>query len=212
MIKRAFDLIVAIVGCVILCPIFILIALCIKLSSSGPVLFCQTRIGKDGKPFTFYKFRTMVHLSDDSQHRAYVKQLIRGEAPQYYDPRTDTYVYRMIGDPRITRLGALLRKSSLDELPQLINVIKGDMSLVGPRPPIAYEVDAYAPWHRQRLQARPGITGIWQVRGRGLVTFDEMVLMDIDYIKQQSFWLDLKILYLTPRAVIAGKGAGLIAS
>lgn len=208
MIKRTFDLVVATIGLGFLSPLFLLISLCIKLTSTGPVLFRQSRIGKDSVPFTCYKFRTMVDRNDDSQHRDYVQQLIRGEAPKHYDSSTDTYVYKLIGDPRITRVGAILRKSSLDELPQLINVIKGDMSLVGPRPPIAYEVDAYSPWHRLRLSTRPGITGLWQVYGRGLVTFDEMVRMDIDYITQQSFWLDLKILYLTPRAVFAGKGAG----
>jgi lipopolysaccharide/colanic/teichoic acid biosynthesis glycosyltransferase len=208
MIKRIFDFGVATVGLVLTMPFWALIALCIKLDSPGPVLFRQTRLGRKGKPFICYKFRTMIDHGDNAEHRAYMRQLIRGQAPKHYEPRTDTYVYRLIDDQRITRFGRFLRTNSLDELPQLINVLKGDMSLVGPRPPVPYEVEIYQAWHLRRLDALPGLTGLWQVRGRGLVSFDEMVRMDLDYITRQSFWLDLRILCLTPRAVIMKKGAG----
>ena len=200
--KRVFDLAVSTVGLVVISPLMALIAILIKIDSPGPVLFCQTRIGKNGRQFTFYKFRSMVHNADDRVHREYTRRLIRGEAETYNG------LLKMVDDDRITRFGSFLRRNSLDELPQLLNVIKGEMSLVGPRPTTPYQVAEYQEWHKRRLETVPGMTGIWQVWGRSRVTFDEMARMDIEYIEHQSFWLDLKILLLTPRAVVLGKGAG----
>jgi len=207
-VKRIFDLMAASVGLVILSPLMALIAIVIKLDSPGPVLFRQTRVGKGGRTFTFYKFRSMVYNADARVHQEYYHKLIHGQAEMYSDGSQDGGVLKMVNDDRITRVGRFLRKSSLDELPQLINVIKGEMSLVGPRPPIPYEVEEYNEWHKRRLEAVPGITGLWQVRGRSRVSFDEMIQMDIEYIERQSLWLDLKILLLTPQAVLSGKGAG----
>lgn len=206
--KRVFDLAASTVGLVVISPLMALVATLIKIDSPGPVLFRQTRIGKNGQPFTFYKFRSMVPNADERVHQEYYRKLINGQAEAYSDGSQDGGVLKMVNDSRITRFGRFLRKSSLDELPQLFNVLKGEMSLVGPRPPIPYEVEEYNEWHKRRLEAAPGITGLWQVRGRSRVSFDEMIQMDIEYIERQSLWLDLKILLLTPQAVISGKGAG----
>ncbi|RME41922.1 MAG: sugar transferase [Chloroflexi bacterium] len=206
--KRAMDLVLAAIGLVLATPAMLLIALLIKLDSAGPVLFKQTRLGRGGRPFTFYKFRTMYQNAGHELHRQYVQSLIRNEIPQNgsSDPPTAS-VFKLTRDPRITRVGRFLRRTSLDELPQIFNVIKGEMSLVGPRPPLPYEVEEYQDWHRGRLTAIPGITGLWQVRGRSRVPFDEMVRMDLDYIARQSLWLDFRILLLTIPAVISGNGA-----
>lgn len=204
--KRISDVALSAVALVLLSPVLLLIALVIKLDSSGPILFKQTRIGKGGRPFTFYKFRTMVHNADPEIHRRYVQSLIRQQAEGGAQD-SSAPMYKIKKDPRITRVGAFLRRTSLDELPQFLNVIKGEMSLVGPRPPLPYEVQEYQDWHLSRLAILPGITGPWQVRGRSRVTFDEMVRMDIDYIVHRSLWLDLKILILTIPAVLGGHGA-----
>lgn len=206
--KRALDIAGSVAGLLLLSLVFLLIAGAIRLTSRGPVLFRQVRIGQYGKPFLFLKFRSMYLDNDPSLHREYVKALIQGSAERKPVPGASEGIYKLTRDPRITRLGALLRKTSLDELPQLWNVLKGDMSLVGPRPPIPYEVQAYEMWHRRRvLEAKPGITGLWQVKGRSRVSFDEMVRLDVRYAMNRSIWLDLKILLETPRAVIAGSGA-----
>lgn len=205
--KRISDVALSAMALVLLSPILLVIAVIIKLSSSGPVLFKQTRIGKGGRSFTFYKFRTMVHNADPEIHRRYVQSLIRQQAENGSQGPTTAPVYKLEKDPRITRVGAFLRRTSLDELPQFLNVIKGEMSLVGPRPPLPYEVQEYQEWHLTRLAVLPGITGPWQVRGRSRVTFDEMVRMDIDYIVHRSMWLDMKILILTIPAVLGGHGA-----
>jgi lipopolysaccharide/colanic/teichoic acid biosynthesis glycosyltransferase len=178
--------------------------LCILLSSRGPVIFTQRRVGLNGRVFKFYKFRTMYHENDDSIHRAYSKRLIggMGVAREASAPGA----FKMTKDPRITPFGHFLRKSSIDELPQLFNVLFGDMSLVGPRPPIEYEVDYYKDWHTQRLQAKPGITGLWQVNGRSRVSFDEMVMLDIKYIEHWSFLSDVQILLRTVPVVLFGVG------
>ncbi len=194
---------------IVLSPLFLLIGLLIKLDSSGPVFFLQERVGYDpvtGRStlFKMRKFRTMRHGADQSAHRAYVSHLIR-ENTRLADEGGSL---KMANDPRVTRLGRLLRKTSLDELPQLINVMFGDMSLVGPRPALPYEVQEYQEWHRRRLEALPGMTGWWQVRGRNQVSFDDMVCMDVYYIEHMSLRLDLEILLLTPLAVLAAKGAG----
>jgi exopolysaccharide biosynthesis polyprenyl glycosylphosphotransferase len=204
--KRFFDLVLSIVLLLAIMPILLVIAIVIKLNSSGPVLFRQVRLGRDGRPFHFYKFRTMYQNADPEIHRRYVESLIRAELPEQRGGAV-CKSYKLKHDPRITRVGHILRRTSLDEVPQFLNVIKGDMSLVGPRPPLPYEVQSYSEWHMNRLAAIPGITGLWQVRGRSRVSFDEMVRMDLEYIGQQSFWLDIKILLLTIPAVLSGAGA-----
>jgi lipopolysaccharide/colanic/teichoic acid biosynthesis glycosyltransferase len=184
----------------------LIIALAIKASSKGPVFFRQQRVGQYGQRFTFLKFRSMHIDNDPSVHKQYVTKLIAGQAER--SNGNGESVYKLTNDERVTRAGALLRRKSLDELPQFLNVLKGDMSLVGPRPAIPYEVAAYQTWHRRRvLEVKPGITGMCQVGGRSRVKFDEMVRLDLRYAKSWSPWLDIKILMLTPRAVLMGEGA-----
>lgn len=206
--KRAIDVFGSAIGLLIGLPLFVVIGLAIKLTSKGPILFRQVRVGQYGKPFVFLKFRSMVVDNDPSIHREFVKALINGQAHREQATGNDQGVYKLTRDRRVTRIGMLLRKSSLDELPQLCNVLRGEMSLVGPRPAIPYEVESYELWHRRRvLEAKPGITGLWQVKGRSSVTFDEMVRLDVRYAMARSIWLDLKILLQTPSAVILGTGA-----
>lgn len=207
-IKRLMDVSGSLVLLLLLSPVFFLIAAAIKLTSKGPVLFRQQRIGEHGTPFTFLKFRSMHANNDASQHKEYVRQLIAGQAAKQPANGSEEGVFKLTNDPRITVVGSFLRRTSLDELPQFINVLRGEMSLVGPRPPVPYEVEAYATWHRRRLlEAKPGITGLWQVTGRSKVGFDDMVRLDLQYARQCSPWLDLKILLQTPKAVIDGNGA-----
>lgn len=206
--KRATDIVGGALGMLVFAPIFLSVALAIKLTSKGPVFFRQQRIGQFGEPFVFLKFRSM-HLDNDCRaHKEYVKELISGKAERQPTNDDGIGVYKLTKDPRVTRVGAFLRRTSLDELPQLYNVVRGEMSLVGPRPALPYEVEVYQAWHRQRvLGAKPGITGLWQVSGRCRVGFDEMVRLDVRYAMKRSFWLDMKILLLTPWAVIMGEGA-----
>jgi len=205
LVKRVLDIGGSLLLLILCAPIFSFIALTIKLTSVGPVLFRQARIGQYGIPFAMWKFRSMHANNDASNHKEYVKQLIAGKALPQFSNGDGTGVYKITNDSRITRVGAWLRRSSLDELPQLVNVLKGEMSLVGPRPPVLYEVEAYDLWHRRRLlEAKPGITGLWQVSGRNRVRFDDMVRLDLAYAKTWSPWLDVKILLRTPRAVIDG--------
>lgn len=207
-VKRAIDIAGSITALALCFPFLVIIALAIKLSSKGPVLFKQERVGRHGSRFTFLKFRTMVCENDASIHREYVKRFISGQVNPPGDGPSQNAVYKIQDDPRVTRIGRFLRKSSLDELPQLINVLKGEMSLVGPRPPIPYELEAYQIWHRRRLlEAQPGITGLWQVNGRSRTKFDDMVRLDLQYARSWSLWLDIKILWQTPRAVLFGAGA-----
>jgi len=207
-LKRVMDVVGAIVAFIVFGPIMLAAALAVKLSSRGPVIFKQTRLGQDGVPFTFYKFRSMAVNTDDSIHRQYVAQLIQGEPPPPSSGGMQSPGYKMKSDPRITRVGRILRKTSIDELPQFFNVLKGDMSLVGPRPPIPYEAENYQSWHLRRLLTlKPGITGLWQVEGRSTVTFNEMVRMDLRYIRDCSLLLDLRILLKTVLVVIRCKGA-----
>ena len=204
--KRTLDVLGSILALALLSPLFLIISVAIKLTSRGPVLFKQERIGYRGVRFTFLKFRSMKSVNDPTIHREYVRQFIAGRIDSA--SASDNRIYKISEDPRVTRFGRLLRKTSLDELPQLINVLKGEMSLVGPRPPIAYEVEAYQGWHLRRIfEAKPGITGLWQVNGRSRTTFDEMVRLDLRYARNWSFWLDLKILLQTPEAILSGKGA-----
>ena len=210
-VKRMIDILGSGIGLILSAPIFLVIAALIKLTSEGPVFFRQQRIGQHGTPFTFLKFRTMFTNNDHSVHKEFVQQLIAGKVKPNSNGNGNGNghgVYKIKSDPRVTRIGSFLRRSSLDELPQLINVLQGEMSLVGPRPPVRYEVDAYEIWHRGRLmEAKPGITGLWQVNGRSRVKFDEMVRLDIRYARTWSLWLDIKILLRTPRAVLLGEGA-----
>lgn len=205
--KRAMDVFGSSVGLILCFPLLAVISSLIKLTSRGPVLFKQERIGYRGAPFTFLKFRSMKCGSDPAIHREYVKRFIAGELAVPID-RGKEAVYKIQRDPRVTRIGRFLRKTSLDELPQLFNVLRGDMSLVGPRPPIRYELESYQPWHRRRvIEVKPGITGLWQVSGRSRTTFDEMVRLDLRYARAWSPWLDVKILLRTPRAIFSGEGA-----
>ena len=202
-LKRGLDILGSALGLILLSPLMLVIALLVKWSSPGPVLFRQTRLGWRGKRFSFYKFRSMYWKSDESLHRKYVTELIAGGGKSGASAgREGKGLFKLSDDPRVTPLGRFLRRLSLDELPQLFNVLKGEMSLVGPRPPIAYEVEKYQPWHLRRiLEMKPGMTGLWQVSGRSRTTFEEMVRLDLRYAKQWSLWLDLKILFRTAIAV-----------
>ena len=192
---------------VLFSPIMLAIAAAIKLTSPGPIIFKQERFGLLGKKFEFLKFRSMYINNDPNIHRKYVEKLIKKEIKNDGNGE-GVDVYKIKDDPRITTVGKFLRKTSLDELPQFINVLKGEMSLVGPRPPIPYEVEKYDIWHKRRVFAiEPGITGLWQVKGRSRTTFDDMVRLDLKYIRNWSLWLDLKILIRTPWVVLSGKGA-----
>lgn len=207
-IKRMMDVVGSLMALFILSPLFLLIALAIKLTSKGPVFFRQERVGQYGVPFVFLKFRSMRAGNNASAHREYVRQLIAGQAENKAEKGSGATVYKLKNDPRITRVGAFIRRTSLDELPQFINVLQGTMSLVGPRPAIGYEVEAYDIWHRRRiLEAKPGITGLWQVVGRSRVKFDDMVRLDLKYATTWSPWMDIKILLRTPAAVLFGAGA-----
>jgi exopolysaccharide biosynthesis polyprenyl glycosylphosphotransferase len=206
--KRMFDTVAVTLALIVLSPLLVLVAILIKLDSPGPVLYRQQRIGEHGQPFTMLKFRSMRTDADPAMHKAHVTRLIKENVDLVEANGEGNGSLKMEDDPRITRVGKIIRKTSIDELPQLFNVLRGEMSLVGPRPPLPYEVELYEDWHKRRLEAPPGITGWWQVKGRNRVSFDEMVRMDINYIEQASFWFDLKILFLTPRAVLSGQGAG----
>jgi lipopolysaccharide/colanic/teichoic acid biosynthesis glycosyltransferase len=207
-IKRIMDIVGSALALLLFAPILLAIAIAIKLTSKGPIFFRQKRVGQYGEQFVFLKFRSMNVNNDASVHKAYVKQLIAGNAQSHPGNGNGNGVYKLTTDSRITRIGAFLRRTSLDELPQFVNVLKGEMSLVGPRPAIAYEVEAYDIWHRRRvLEAKPGITGLWQVNGRSRIKFDDMVRLDLRYAKTWSPWMDLKILLRTPVAVVFGDGA-----
>jgi len=207
-LKRAMDIAGSGLALVVAFPVFLVIAAAIKLNSKGPVFFRQQRIGHEGKPFVFLKFRSMYVGNDPHVHKEYVQKLIAGNAEPNPCNGTGQGVFKLTRDSRVTPVGAFLRRTSMDELPQFINVLKGEMSLVGPRPPLPYEVEAYDLWHRRRLvEAKPGITGLWQVRGRSRVKFDEMVRLDLEYARTRTFWMDVKILLRTPLAVVLGEGA-----
>jgi exopolysaccharide biosynthesis polyprenyl glycosylphosphotransferase len=207
--KRIIDIIGSSLAILLFSPVICFISILIKITSKGPVLFRQERLGQFGAKFNFLKFRSMLVDCDDAIHREYIKKLItENKASEEDSADAQGPVYKIRNDPRITPIGAFLRKSSLDELPQLLNVLRGEMSLVGPRPAIPYEFENYDIWHRYRLlQVKPGITGLWQVTGRSSTTFDEMVRLDLKYIHEWSLWLDFKIILLTPLAMIKGKGA-----
>lgn len=193
--KRILDVVGALAGLALLAPLMLLVAVAIKLESRGPVFFCQWRLGQGGVPFRFYKFRSMTVGAEHARCKLEHCNEVSGP------------VFKMRQDPRTTRVGRFIRRASIDEMPQLWNVLRGDMSLVGPRPPLPDEVACYEPWQRERLAVRPGLTCIWQVSGRSDVPFEDWVRMDIEYIRTRSFWLDLKLLVLTLPAVLSGRGA-----
>lgn len=201
--KRAIDIALSLLALVGLSPVFLVVAVAVKLSSKGPVFYQQDRVGQFGKRFKFLKFRSMRVCNQPTIHEQYVRKLIRRELKNPEDG-----IFKLQNDPRVTAVGRFLRRASLDEMPQFWNVLMGHMSLVGPRPPLPYEVRHYDLWHRSRLlEAKPGITGLWQVTGRSRTCFDDMVRLDLQYSRHSSLWLDLRILMKTPAAVIAGSGA-----
>jgi lipopolysaccharide/colanic/teichoic acid biosynthesis glycosyltransferase len=213
--KRCMDVVLALLLLGLLSPLLLLIAVLIKLDSPGPIVFVQERVSArrrsrsehtiwELRNFRFYKFRSMVQDADQSMHQAHIQAFVEGRVEP---PDGAGATFKMSNDSRVTRVGRILRKASLDELPQLLNVLKGEMSLVGPRPVPTYEVAQYKPRHYYRLAALPGLTGIWQVKGRCRVPFDDMIRMDVEYLSHQSLWLDIKILLLTIPAVVSGRGA-----
>jgi lipopolysaccharide/colanic/teichoic acid biosynthesis glycosyltransferase len=207
-IKRCMDITGSLFALILASPLLLIIALIVKLTSKGPVLFRQERVGRYGRNFIFLKFRSMYAGNDPRIHEEFVKQLIVGGKESVQSQGVAPAMRKMTSDSRITPIGRFLRRTSLDEVPQFINVLLGDMSLVGPRPPIPYEVKCYELWHRRRvLSVKPGITGLWQVMGRSRVSFDNMVRMDLRYAMSWTPWLDVKILLKTPRAVLSGEGA-----
>jgi len=215
-IKRIFDLIVSTLSLVVLSPLLLMIAIAIKLDSPGPVIYVQRRVRGSQDPeephperhmFSFFKFRSMYVNSDSAIHQSYMTEYINGNSHKANNGNKHNPVYKMKNDPRITRVGRFLRRTSLDELPQLYNVLIGDMSLVGPRPALAYEIEQYRQWHKQRLVPQAGLTGLWQVSGRTRLTFEEMVQLDIEYSHRRSIWLDFTILLKTFPVVFSRDGA-----
>jgi exopolysaccharide biosynthesis polyprenyl glycosylphosphotransferase len=205
-LKRSVDVAGSLFAIAVLSPVFAVVALIVKYTSEGPVLFRQKRVGQFGEAFTFLKFRSMYMNNDASAHKEYVKKLISGAAEKQ-ESGSGAKVFKIANDPRITPIGRFIRKTSLDELPQFFNVLRGDMSLVGPRPPVPYEYECYDIWHRKRVfEVKPGITGLWQVTGRSKTSFDDMVRLDLKYVRSWSIWLDIKILLRTPWVMVSGDG------
>jgi lipopolysaccharide/colanic/teichoic acid biosynthesis glycosyltransferase len=205
--KRALDVLGALVALVLLSPVMLAVALLVKLTSPGPVIFRQTRVGQGGAPFVMFKFRSMRTDVDDRAHREFVASLIDGKAPPSSDGAAAGR-FKMKADPRVTAIGRFIRKTSIDEFPQFYNVLIGDMSLVGPRPPVPYEAEKYKAWHRRRVfEMKPGLTGIWQVEGRSRVSFDDMVRMDLRYLRLCSLRFDVGILLRTVLVVLTCEGA-----
>ena len=203
-LKHGLDVLITLPACTVLLPFFLLVGLAIKLNSPGPVLYRAVAIGKNGRRFVMHKFRSMRVDADSAIHKDYVTKLIKGEIRQEGD---EGEVLKITDDPRVTWVGRILRKTSMDELPQLLDVLRGKMSLVGPRPCLPYEYELYEDWHKKRLSIRPGITGLWQVAGRSEVAFEDMVLLDLYYLYNRSLSLDMSILYETVFAVLGMKGA-----
>jgi lipopolysaccharide/colanic/teichoic acid biosynthesis glycosyltransferase len=202
--KRLFDLTVSLLLLPFASIVMLICAAAVALDSPGPVLFVQTRVGKGRRRFKLYKFRTLYHNCDADSHRAFMKAFVNGKVNGL---ASDKEVYKPFSANQLTRVGRILRKTSLDELPQLFNVIKGDMSLVGPRPNVLWEVEEYRGWHKERLEVLPGITGWAQIQGRSGITFDQIARYDIEYIENQSLMMDMKILWWTVVSVLEGKGA-----
>jgi len=205
LLKRVLDLILTSLILIVFSPLLLLIMLAIKIGSPGPVFYKQMRLGERGQPFRFYKFRSMYVNTDDAQHRSYVKNLIKAGNPYEVDENGKP-LFKISDDGRVTRVGRLLRKYSVDEFPQLFNVLRGEISLVGPRPPLPSEYEDYSNWHRKRLDGIPGITGLWQVNGKNKISFEEMVKLDIHYLENWSLWLDIKIILRTIPVMLKGEG------
>jgi lipopolysaccharide/colanic/teichoic acid biosynthesis glycosyltransferase len=201
--KRTLDIIISALGIILLAPLFIILWLAIRLDSPGPAIFQQRRVGRSEKLFTCLKFRTLYHDATEEVHRQALRRLRAGERLSD-DPKSP---YKQTNDSRVTRFGHWLRRTSLDELPQLINVLRGEMSIVGPRPAIPYELEYYQEWHHERHDVKPGITGPWQVVGRGRLKLEEMLELDVEYVKTWSIWTDLKLIALTIPSVVRGDGA-----
>ena len=204
--KRSIDIFASVLVVVVGFPFFLAIALLIKLTSKGPVFFSQQRIGERGGVFTLYKFRTMRQDADDSIHREFTRSFIEGRMSNSSLDEKAPSIYKLADDPRVTSVGNFLRKTSLDELPQFINILRGEMTIVGPRPPLQYELEYYEEWHKLRLNVKPGLTGLWQVSGRSSVPFNEMVKLDLYYIEHWSLLLDLKIMLRTIPVMLFGSG------
>ncbi len=203
-VKRVLDVTLGVVLLIVSLPLMVVAALAVVIDSGRPIIFRQRRVGLDGREFTMFKFRTMLPENDESIHRRYMQDLLTGRARPRRNGRGE--VVYLLDDPRVTRVGRILRMLSIDELPNLVNVIRGDMSLVGPRPPIPYEVAMYDERSRRRLTVKPGMTGLAQVKGRGSLTFEEIVELDLEYVRRRSIWLDVKILLATIPAVIGRRG------
>jgi lipopolysaccharide/colanic/teichoic acid biosynthesis glycosyltransferase len=207
-LKRGIDIMGSIIGILLFSPVMIITALAIGWTSPGPIVFKQIRFGQKGVRFPFYKFRSMHWNTDDQIHRKYVSNLIEGNLEETNQGDKDKPLYKIRSDPRVTKVGKIIRKLSIDELPQFYNVLKGEMSLVGPRPPLPYEVEKYKPWHLRRiLDVKPGITGLWQIEGRSKTSFDDMVRLDLRYVQNRSLRLDIKILIKTIGALLKPTGA-----
>jgi lipopolysaccharide/colanic/teichoic acid biosynthesis glycosyltransferase len=200
--RRMLDVSIAGMALLVLVPVIAVAAVAVRLSSPGPVLFRQRRLGRNMRPFTVLKFRTMRADADSALHRDYVRSLIGTQPPE----NAPDNLYKLVIDPRVTRVGRFLRSWSLDEVPQLWNVLRGEMSLVGPRPVIEYEVEQYPDWYLRRFAVKPGLTGLWQVSGRNEKTYEEMVRYDIEYAERRSLWLDLRILARTALVVVRRQG------
>jgi lipopolysaccharide/colanic/teichoic acid biosynthesis glycosyltransferase len=207
LLKRTVDVTAASLGLLLFWPLLLGVALAIRIDSRGPFFFRQVRVGRGGRQFRVWKFRTMHDGTSDKLHRDYVSSLLNGNGRKRAHVATDgSEVFKLVADPRVTRVGRWLRHTSLDELPQLVNVLRGEMSLVGPRPPLPYEVEEYDHWQFERLDVLPGITGLWQVSGRNLLTYLEMCEIDIQYVRQWCVWLDMKILLKTIPVVLLNSG------
>ena len=204
-IAGALGRILAAAGLAALSPLWLVIAVAIKLTSAGPVLFRAPVVGLNGRVFEYYKFRTMYEGGDNAEHVRWIEAFVRGDRP-YGKDQSGLPVYKVIDDPRVTPIGRWLRRFSIDEIPQLINVLRGDMYVIGPRPPVIYEYDLYGPKERRRLAVKPGMTGLYQIQKRGRASFSEMLALDLEYIRRRSLWLDLQILFKTPWVVLIERG------
>jgi lipopolysaccharide/colanic/teichoic acid biosynthesis glycosyltransferase len=204
--KGIFDSLMAAFLIVILSPLLTFIAIAIRLDSPGGALFRQERVGKDGRRFTVCKFRTMHSNNNDREYKAYIRKYVLENAPYRVDGNGEN-IFKVVDDPRVTRFGGWLRQTNLDELPQLMNILKGEMSFIGPRPDIPYAVAMYSEWHQERLRLKPGITGLWQVSGRKSLSFEDMVRLDITYVRKQSLRMDAKILWQTFKTILNRDGS-----
>lgn len=205
-VKRGIDIFLAVSILVIGAPVWIALGLAVRMTSPGPAIFHRTAVGRGGKPYQIYKFRTMEHEATDKRHLDWLREYVLADRP--FGLLHGRPIYKVFDDPRVTRLGAFLRRTSLDEVPQFLNVLKGEMSVVGPRPPIPDEFDLYNPFQRRRLAVRPGITGLYQVSARGAAPFSEVLAIDLDYIRRRSLRFDLKIMAMTPLIMLSGRGSG----